>query len=224
MADAYGVSLDRLWAAVDGEQPSSHPDSQDVPEWLTLYAALEQRAARMWGWEPVTVHGLLQTPEYATAVERTAIDSTPESVAERVRVRIMRQGVLTRNPDPLHLSVVLDESVLLRVTGSASVMAAQLNHLASMAQRPNVELRIVPLSEGVHTVGWGTFTVLAKSGSVPPLVCDSDGTGVRYQESPHAVETHLRLFDHLAALALTPEASADLVRTTAKERYLALRV
>lgn len=219
MASAYGVALDKVLAALDSDGQEPVPTGQAVPESLSLFVALEQAASRMWSWEPVTVHGLLQTPEYAAAVE-SAAELAEQELNERVRIRMARQGVLTRPPEPLHLSVVLDESVLYRVTGGPQVMRAQLTYLVEAAERPNIDVQILPLDAGIHLAGWGTFTVLAKAGSVPHLLCTSDDTGVSYNESPHAIDTHLRLFERLSASALTSEASADLMRTIVKERYL----
>ena len=71
---------------------------------------------------------------------------TPPSVIERrVDVRMIRQRVLTERDPPLKLSVVLDESALLREIGGPDVMHAQLMHLAETARLPNVELRVHPL-------------------------------------------------------------------------------
>ncbi|MFC3548499.1 Scr1 family TA system antitoxin-like transcriptional regulator [Nonomuraea ferruginea] len=44
------------------------------------------------------------------------------------------------------LSVILDESVLLRHIGGPEVMAEQLRYLLDMMARPYITVRIVPLS------------------------------------------------------------------------------
>ena len=89
-----------------------------------------------------------------TAVERTAAGSPTEEEVERwVRVRLARQAVLDREPDPLRLSVVLDEAVLRRVAGDREVMAEQIDHLVMMAERPNVDIRVLPLDPGTHARG-----------------------------------------------------------------------
>lgn len=131
-----------------------------------------------------------------------------------------RQAVLTRQPDPLRLSVVMDESTLYRVAGDQGVMADQLDHLAEMAELPNIDLRMLPLSAGVFSAAFGAFTIITAAGSADPyMVCVGDRTGFRYMESRGAVDTHLDLFDHLSAVALRSAASVDLIRTTAKETY-----
>jgi hypothetical protein len=59
--------------------------------------------------------------------------------------RMIRQELLSREPS-FQLSVVMDESVLLRKIGDRGLMRAQLLRLAAAADLPNVELRVMPLS------------------------------------------------------------------------------
>jgi hypothetical protein len=80
----------------------------------------------------------------------------PSEVERRVEARRLRQQVLQRDP-PLQLSVVMDESVLHRKLGEASVMRAQLQHIVEVSRLPNVRVRILPLKS--HSpVLTGSFT------------------------------------------------------------------
>lgn len=189
-----------------------------VPQWLGHLASLEQAAAQLWSLEVTTVHGLLQTEAYAYAVERS--DATPkgdDAIAQRVSTRIARQAVLTRTPDPLHLSVILDESVLRRTAGSPDVMADQLEHLAAVAELPNVELQVLPLGAGVFV--FGSFTLLASRATAAPFMAiTEDRAGPHYLDRPGDVDAHIALFDHLAGVALPPAASVDLLHAAAQER------
>jgi transcriptional regulator with XRE-family HTH domain len=217
LAKLYKLTPAELRVVLNGDdEPVPAVNGHAVPDWLTLYASLEQQASQLWAWQPFTVHALLQTPDYAAAVEQA--DPVPGDVARLVDLRMTRQAVLTREPDPLHLSVVLDESVLRRVTGSQEVMAAQLNQLVKTAELPNVDIRVLPLHAGIHAAAFGTFTVLASSGiSTPQMVCVEDRTGHRYLESTHAVDVHFAVFNHLARLAFPSDESRDVIRTAAKE-------
>lgn len=200
----------------DGQSP---PNGQVVPEWLTLYASLEQGAARVSTWAPHTVHALLQTPGYAAAVESVGpVTTSAEAIARRVELRMSRQAVLWRQPDPLRLHVVLDESVLRRAAGGPEVMADQLQHLAEIG--PSVDLRVLPLDAGVHAAAFGTFTLLSANGADDPFMAVAeDRTGHRYHEAPHAVDAHRLLFDHLLEHALPPDSSAKLIRFIANKEY-----
>ena len=52
----------------------------------------------------------------------------PSEIERRVEARLLRQQVLQRDP-PLQVSIVMDESVMHRQLGDASVMRTQLEHI-----------------------------------------------------------------------------------------------
>jgi transcriptional regulator with XRE-family HTH domain len=206
-------------ALTDGEAAGA-PNGQAVLSRLSWYANLEQGASAIEAFQPFTVHALLQTTDYATAVERVGPEPVPEDeVAQLVGVRMSRQAALDREPEPLHLSVVLDESVLFRTTGSGEIMAYQLEHLAQVAQRSNVEVRLLPLDAGVHSAAFGSFTLLNFGGSTKRMVCVEDRTGFRYLDRPYEVEAHAALFAHLCDYSIPPSESANVILRIAKERY-----
>jgi transcriptional regulator with XRE-family HTH domain len=220
LANLLDISLVEMNRLLDGHDLLGMPGSRQVVEWLSMYASLEQGASQLCAFEPVTFHALLQTRGYAVAVERTGIETSDDDVAQRVEVRMARQRVLHRQPDPLQLHVVLDESVLHRATGGHRVMAEQLGHVADLAPRPNVTVQVLPLDPGVHAAAFGAFTVLTSAGaSTPHMACAHDRAGFRYHELRDAVDAHAALFAHLCGAALPPGASIDLIRAVAKERY-----
>ena len=177
IAQTFKVSL--MEVAHWFDKRSVPPDPMAVPAWLGHFAALEQGASELWPIEPVTMPGLLQTAEYAAALERDEmVTPTDDEVDRWVGHRLARQAVLSREPDPLRLSVVLDECVLLRVAGDGEVMADQLPHLAAQAERPNVDVRVLPLDQGTHVAGFGSFTVLTSLGATEPyMACVMDRAG-----------------------------------------------
>ncbi len=60
-AEALGWSPEQLAVALTDEpQPVN---GHAVPGWLSHLASLEQAAARVCAWEPLVIHGLLQTPD-----------------------------------------------------------------------------------------------------------------------------------------------------------------
>jgi transcriptional regulator with XRE-family HTH domain len=220
LANLLDVSLAEMNHLLDERDAATVPGSQRVVEWLSMYASFEQGASQLSAFEPVTFHALLQTRDYAAAVERTGIEISDDDVTQRVDIRMARQRVLSRHPEPLELHVVLDESVLHRVTGGHRVMADQLGHVADLAERPNVTVQVLPLDPGVHAAAFGAFTVLTSPGSSSPhMACAIDRTGFRYHELRDAVDAHASLFAHLCHMALPPGTSIDLLRDVAKERY-----
>lgn len=220
LAEALQVTLPELDRLLDPEAPLVL-DGHRVPAWLDHYTSLEQAAAILRAFELVVVHALLQTKAYAFSVARASyLPLTDEQVSERVGVRMARQAVLERQPEPLDLAVVLAEPALREVVGGRDVMAGQLDHLLKVAGRSNVDLRVLPADGRVACAAFGSFKILTKPGAVDPfMVCAEDLTGFRYHESPHAVEMHLALFEHLQSIALSPAQSIDLIRTTKESHY-----
>lgn len=219
LADALQWTPAQLAISLSDEPQSVNGHA--VPGWLGHLASLEQGAGRLCAFEVAVVHGLLQTASYAVAIESVGPDPIPdEVVARKVETRMARQAVLHREPDPLALSVILDESVLYRVAVGRDTMADQLDHLLEVSQWPNVDLQILPFTAaGVFSAAFGAFTVFTSPGSSEPyMACVEDRAGPHYLDRPHEVEAHTRLFRYLTKVALSPADSFDLI-TRAKENH-----
>ena len=65
--------------------------------------------------------------------------------------------MLTREPDPLTVWSVLDESVLYRTAGSPAATHEQLLHLIQLAERPTITIQVLPMERGPHAGINGTF-------------------------------------------------------------------
>ncbi len=198
-----------------GDEPQP-VNGHEVPGWLGHHVSLEQAAGRICAFEATTVHGLLQTSAYATAVETVGPDQVSEAeIARRVKWRLARQAVLDRDP-PLDVTVVLDESVLARVAGSPAVMADQLDHLGDVSSRPNVDLRVLPFAAGMFV--FGSFTLFSHpEASTPFMAVTEDRAGAHYLDRDTEREAHVDLFACVHDLALDPDASVDLIAARAKE-------
>ncbi|MGK5550016.1 helix-turn-helix domain-containing protein [Actinomadura kijaniata] len=127
-------------------------DGRPVPLWFD-WPAVEQEAAELITWQHTVIPGLLQTPDYARVLLR-------DHDEQAVDVRIERQAILTRDkPPPTMLVALLSEAVLTYPVGTAEIMRAQLEHLITMSERPNVTIQIVP--HGGPPAGTGGAFVLA---------------------------------------------------------------
>src|SRR5262249_18491873 len=88
-------------------------DYPGVPEWLALLRAMKAAPAPTPSYDAVVVRGLFQTPAYAEAVIRAGEPGlSAEELRQRLEVRMVRQDVLTRQPDPPAVWCLLEESVL----------------------------------------------------------------------------------------------------------------
>jgi hypothetical protein len=222
----YGVPDDRWPAyrdAVDNSRGRGwwqRYEERDLPRWHSLYVGLEQGASRLRAYEPQVVHGLLQTVDYATAViRRGPAPRAEEQVSRLVGLRLTRQASLRRAVDPLQLWVVLDEAALRRTVGDAATMADQLDHIADLADRsPNITVQVLPFSAGAHGSSFGALKILSFRWAADAGVVYSEyRTGAVYLEAQHEIEEHSLTFQHLCALALSPDESLRLLRATAEE-------
>jgi transcriptional regulator with XRE-family HTH domain len=167
--------------------------------------------------EHVLIPGLFQTPEYAQAVLSKKPHTTEDEVENLLAARLTRQEILTRHDPPL-VYAMLDEAVLHRPVGSATVMHGQLVHLADLAVQVNVSIQVVPYSAGAHIGLLGAF-VIAEAGDMSATVFlenVADGQTVEDTDRVAQVVAH---FDALRGEALTVGASRDLILKVAEERW-----
>ncbi|MGW1225420.1 helix-turn-helix domain-containing protein [Streptomyces sp. NPDC002530] len=114
------------------------------------YVGHEGKAAEIRLYEVGVMPGLLQTPEYATALAESAVRRgaiTPDQALQRVELVAQRQDSLLR-PDPPLVLVVLDESCIRRPIGDSGVMEAQLARLLEFAELPTTVFQIAPFAMG----------------------------------------------------------------------------
>lgn len=182
------------------------------------YVGLEAAAARIRTYEAQLVPGLLQIPDYASAVMRAARpDITIELLNRRLEVRNIRQSLLTQE-DPLDFWVVLDEAAFHRAVGSGSVMRNQLTSLVEQAQKPNITIQVLPFSVGAHAGMDGTFAILQYDEAVDPdVVFAENAAGGLFLEKDYERERYAEIFERLRDAALPPDRSVDLIAARTKE-------
>ncbi|MFI9727394.1 helix-turn-helix domain-containing protein [Streptomyces sp. NPDC052092] len=130
------------------------------PKKVRDLAQMEARAVELQHYDPVNLHGLLQTPEYARALFRMRRPRYAEEEIERgVAARVARKAVFDRDAAP-ELSFVQDEWTLRRRLGGREVVRAQLEHLLVVARLPNVEIQVMPMDREEHAGADGGIEVL----------------------------------------------------------------
>jgi transcriptional regulator with XRE-family HTH domain len=225
LLDLYGVPKDDRPPYEEARRDSrrkawwEHYDEGSLPERFQLYVGLEQGAARMRAYEPQVIHGLLQTPEYAAAVQRRlAVPRAEELIDRLVQIRIARQRAVTRELDPLELRVVLDEAALRRLVGGIEVMARQLEHVVEMADLPNITIQVLPLLVGAHPAMAGSFAILnfAFGDDAGVVYIEGQSSAVYYDSTPE-IEPHSLAFQQLCSLALTPGESRSFISDVLQE-------
>jgi transcriptional regulator with XRE-family HTH domain len=187
----------------------------DVPQ--SVYIALETDAASLHAYKPMVIPALLQTPAYASAViGETVPPLTAEQAGMRLKVRLRRQHRIYDPARPLRLWVVLDESALRRVVGGPDVMREQLEHLTALGTEPHITVQVLPHTVGAHPGLSGQFSVLELAQSPDAVVYLERFTSDLYLEKPSDVQHYRVMFDHLQALALSPDSSRDFITDVTK--------
>ncbi len=154
-AGVTGAPLDKLMELAERARSGT-------PEYLAKWRPAEAEAHTLRCWSPMLVPGLLQIPEYSHALFVAAGDDS-DSAATKVAVRLERQRILDR-PDPPHLVVVIQETVLRWLIGSPAIMADQLAHVASMAERTHVSVHVLPAT-GANAGLSGAFDLASADGT-----------------------------------------------------------
>ena len=222
MCELYGVTDERqvamLLDMLTNSQERGWWQSYEgvLPSGLETLAGLESDARAERAWEPLMVHGLLQTGDYARAIIQAEPANRRQDVDALVAFRVERQKLLTRESEPLEFWHILDEGALRRPVGSAAVMRAQLEHLVAATDAPNVEIQILPVAKGSHSGLGGAFSLLEFESDDPVVYVDSPA-GNLYLDKKNDVRRFTSTFDLLRAMALAPDESKALLKRAAKE-------
>ncbi|WP_326699486.1 helix-turn-helix domain-containing protein [Streptomyces sp. NBC_01754] len=179
-----------------------------LPPGLDTYIGLESDAATLRVFALGIVHSLVQTEDYARAVIRPGRPTASTAVIDKlVSVRLERQKVLVRSPEPVQLTVVLDEGSLRRTVGGPAAMRTQVQHLIHMAEKiPNVTLQVLPYDRGAHGAMNGGFTLIDFPDPGEPTVAYLDTpAGNLYMQKPHDTRRFDQLFGQLRGAALDAE-------------------
>jgi len=183
-----------------------------LPSWFRTYVDLEQAATLIRTYEGQFVPGLLQTDDYMRAVVRGAhLEETGDEVGRRVRLRMARQILLTREGPP-RLWAVVDEAALRRPVGGKEVMRGQLERLIEATKLPNVTLQILPFASGAHPAMVGSFSVLRfPDEELPDIVYLEHLTSALYLNKPDEVDQYLHVMESICVRAAAPDQTVELL-------------
>jgi transcriptional regulator with XRE-family HTH domain len=189
----------------------------ELPEEYATYIGFEAEARSVRNYESLFVPGLLQTEDYARAVIKGVLPmATDKQVEQRVQARIERQALLTKD-HPLNLWAVMDEAALHRLVGGREVMRTQMHHIVRAAVDPHVTVQVIPFAAGAHGGMPGSFVIMDfREPADPEVVYVESMAGELFLERETDVRRYGLVFNHLRAVALSPDDSAGLVATMAE--------
>lgn len=219
LLDLYGATSERR-AKLDELVASTRS-----PGWLrpirpttsdgiaTEYASFEAEARAAHNYETILVPGLLQTQMYSQEIFRLGPRSYSEArIKVLAQARVDRQAALIDRDPRLELWAIIDEAVLRRQVGGPEVMNEQVKHLLEITTLPNVTLQVIPFEKGAHPGMPGAFMRLDFNDPAEPSLVyfDNDASEV-FIESDGQVQYFARVFDHLRAIALSPNESMAFI-------------
>ncbi|MFJ4733179.1 DUF5753 domain-containing protein [Streptomyces sp. NPDC088770] len=180
------------------------------PDQYRRFMDFEAQAEVVENYGAQTLPGLLQISDYADAQLSLREELLPEQVEERVNARMSRQERIRSAQPPLRWAII-DESVLRRPFGGRESMYKQLAWLLEQMDTPDSKVQVMPFSAGGHYLMGGALTLLTlPNGST---VAYEEGIEVGHlYEDRDSVKKWRRHYEVLRASALSPTASAELIR------------
>lgn len=208
--DDTRTSVLGMWE--DAKQPSKKVEGlSELPRRMRTLVRLQNEASVIRYVQPLVVPGLMQTKEYATAIHEADEFIPVENVARSVAVRLRRQEILDE-PRPPQFHVVLDEAVILRVVGSAGVMAGQLEHLIHLNGQHNVTIQVRPFSAGAYGTMSGAVTILEfPDEDDPASVYLEYPAGGEWVEDPSSVAGFQAVFDGASRTSLSASETNEFI-------------
>jgi transcriptional regulator with XRE-family HTH domain len=186
-----------------------------APEWFRPWISIEREATSLLSYEPLVFQGLLQTPDYARAVIRSAGDAlSTEKVEQLVTARLERQELLNRENPPLLIAIV-DEGVLRRPVGGPELMHRQLRHVANASERSQIVVQVVPLATGAYAGLAGPFVIASFDGSGEMVYLDTQLRGQVVERAADVAAVKQR-WEALRAEAFSRKQSTELILEVAE--------
>ncbi|MFF4508976.1 helix-turn-helix transcriptional regulator [Streptomyces sp. NPDC001401] len=193
----------RQLAAGASEVAWWQPWSWAAPKYLQAVVSFEDMAQRIRSYEPLQLHGLLQTPAYARAVINRG-SGTPQEREARTQLRQERTARFADASADRHGMFIIDEATLLRPFGSPQIMRGQLEHLLELSADPRYQFRLAELGKCDLPVDLGPTTIFDFAGMLPTLVYAEGFDGGLIIEDDQAVDQRVKAFDALLYASLAP--------------------
>ena len=165
---------------------------------------------------PLRLPGLLQTPAYMEAQFKTG-PRPPAWRRKAVKARLRRQEILDRTDGTApRLSVVITEASLRYRWGMHGDRREQIEHLAEMSRRRNIELRIQRFDDGPPTGSSRWSTSSASRSTSRRIVFVETDYSIEEVSAADAVNGYIQSFERACDAALEPEDTTVYLENLAK--------
>jgi transcriptional regulator with XRE-family HTH domain len=192
----------------------------DLDPTFLNYVGYSAGAAFMRQFHGTVIPGLIQTPEYAEVLSTGKASERARVLA--AKLRIQRQQELAKRENPPRQHYIIDEAVVRRHVGIKSdpaIMPAQLNHVADLAERDDVTVRVIPFSAGAHLGLDGPFTILEFEGDLADVLYleGRPGASLMITGEDERIPEYRDTFELLLEQALPADQSIALIRAAAED-------
>ncbi|MER6110919.1 helix-turn-helix domain-containing protein [Streptomyces hirsutus] len=183
-------------------------DHTQFRERYRRYMALEAEAVSLWHFAVSVLPGLLQTPGYAREV-LTAGGLRGKGLDQQIDARMGRRELLEGEGAP-RFRTILSEAVLRTALLDTLEWRGQLEHLAEMAERPNIIVQVLPFSAGPYGLDSTDVWFLRLRRGQTVAYTENAHRGDLIEDS-EAVERLQSAYDAVRDLALTPAESQKFI-------------
>lgn len=187
-------------------------DYETIPHGYADQISLEDDATHISEWGSALIPGLCQSPKYAQkTIENGPNFVAPDETNELVEVRKRRQ--LRISAEGIYYAATLWECAVTIPTWGHEVHEDQLRHLLTLAERSNVTIQILPMTEMAAATLAGPFSAYAFADEPAfEAVRVSNAMNTTVLEGGSDLTAYSRIYDRLRSAALSQDQSVKLIR------------
>jgi transcriptional regulator with XRE-family HTH domain len=204
MTLAYGIS-EPQWVA------TTLPEQRQQME---AFLDSESRATQIVEVAPLLIPGLLQTADYVRAI-MTGGGVPQGEIAARVATRLGRREVINRSQKPAKFLALIGQSAFHWDVGGRRAAIEQLKHVADVAGRSNVEIRVVPYGVGWGPLLEGAFSLIEPNQSAPVVFVETRRSSLCLHLDED-VNAYREAVDTILKVALSPQDSRNFIAEICK--------
>jgi len=196
-----------------------------TPGWWQSYSAilddsfvqflgLEFGATTISSYEALVFNGLVQCPEYATAVVESSLNLSTVAVRRSLEARFERQRAILKADHPPKLVFLLSEALLWQQFNGPDVLRKQLTHLVGLAEQlgdETLDLRVRPFDRTPLGLTSASTLVILEFDQIASVVYRESGGPLGISSDPELVDRLLLHFEQAHISSLDRSASLDLI-------------